>query len=328
MSAEDDTAVPRYADLLCRTDAPTGSSWGVPGPDPERGMAAFADAAQVRAAAACVLEGRTFGLDHLLDAFVPSLSRFRRETGHCLFDPSANQHDDYLEPFYLQSASHVDGLRHRSLDDGRFYGGRRIADLAAEAALGVHVWANTPTAGRGVLIDLEGPRLAAGTSIDHFGGEALPLEEILTALDRQRVVLAEGDIVILHTGWADSFLDQDHAGRAAVIARRRYTGIEQSRAFLAWAWDSRRAMIGSDTFALEVMPPVPDGPFAESAAEDHGMMHQELIAKLGLPVGELWRTGELAAHSRASGRWDCLITVKPLAVRGGVGAPANVVAIR
>lgn len=36
----------------------------------------------------------------------------------------------------------------------------------------------------------------------------------------------------------------------------------------------------------------------------------------------------LARHSRRTGRWDALVTVKPLHLTGGVGSPANATAIR
>ena len=37
---------------------------------------------------------------------------------------------------------------------------------------------------------------------------------------------------------------------------------------------------------------------------------------------------DLARHSRRTGRWDALVTVKPLHLTGGVGSPANATAIR
>jgi hypothetical protein len=109
---------------------------------------------------------------------------------------------------------------------------------------------------------------------------------------------------------------------------RRSTGFRQHRDLLAWLWDNLIALFATDTYAVEVLPPVPDSPFADSAPEDHGMMHQELLAKLGLPMGELWNLGPLTADSRRTGRWEALVTVKPLHLVGGVGSPPNATAIR
>ncbi|MEV5010778.1 hypothetical protein [Streptomyces sp. NPDC055692] len=64
--------------------------------------------------------------------------------------------------------------------------------------------------------------------------------------------------------------------------------------------------MATDTFAVEVLPVLADSDFHHSAPEDQGMMHQEL----------------------SPGRWDSLLTVKPLNLTGGVGSPANATALR
>lgn len=85
--------------------------------------------------------------------------------------------------------------------------------------------------------------------------------------------------------------------------------------------------MAADDFAVECLPPITGTPFLESAPHDKGMMHQELLARLGMPLGELWRLDQLAAHMRGSGHWDALIVVKPLNITGGTGSPANATAI-
>jgi hypothetical protein len=92
--------------------------------------------------------------------------------------------------------------------------------------------------------------------------------------------------------------------------------------------DHQVALFATDTFAVEVLPVVPDSPYLDTAPEDAGMMHQELIAKLGVPLGELWNLTDLVADSRRTGRWDALVVVKPLHLVGGVGSPPNATAIR
>jgi hypothetical protein len=60
----------------------------------------------------------------------------------------------------------------------------------------------------------------------------------------------------------------------------------------------------------------------------NGMSHRPLIALLGMLLGELWRLDELAAECAADGRYDFLLTAKPLDLIGGVGSPANAMAIK
>ena len=115
---------------------------------------------------------------------------------------------------------------------------------------------------------------------------------------------------------------------AQVRDARRATGFRQSRELPQWLWDQQVALFATDTFAVEVLPVVPDSPFLDTAPEDAGMMHQELIAKLGVPLGELWNLTDLVADSRSTGRWDALVVVKPLHLVGGVGSPPNATALR
>jgi hypothetical protein len=58
------------------------------------------------------------------------------------------------------------------------------------------------------------------------------------------------------------------------------------------------------------------------------MMHASMIALLGLVIGEQWQLDQLAEDCARDGIWDCLVTVKPLNLVGGVGSPANALAVK
>ena len=117
----------------------------------------------------------------------------------------------------------------------------------------------------------------------------------------------------------------DPAGRQEVGRSRRCTGLAQSGELPGWFWDHRIALTASDTFALEAMPAPPDPEFG--GASEPGMLHQDLIALLGLPIGEQWKLDGLAAHAAEGGIYEYLLVVKPLNLVGGVGSPSNAVAI-
>ena len=91
--------------------------------------------------------------------------------------------------------------------------------------------------------------------------------------------------------------------------------------------DEQVALLATDTFAVERLPVVDDSPFLVSAPDDKGMMHQEFLAKLGIPLGELWRLGRLASALADLQRSTCFLTVKPLNLVGGTGSPANATAV-
>ncbi|MDA3629633.1 cyclase family protein [Saccharopolyspora sp. WRP15-2] len=319
--------VPAYAQL--RGHTPPGSSWGVFPEDPERGMANFAGARQVLEAAASVERGAVFSLDHALDAFDPPMARARKAPQHELLSSHAEARDDVLREFYLQATSQVDGLRHRRASGHGFYNGVGDDEIRpGTEALGVQRWAEKPIVGRGVLIDVEGLLRAEGHPVDHRTGPALDVDVLDRALRAQGEQVRPGDLVLVHTGWARWFLDAEPDVRAEVRDARRATGFRQSLELPAWLWDHRIALFATDTFAVEVLPVVPDSPYTDSAPEDAGMMHQELIAKLGAPLGELWNLTDLVADSRRTGRWDALVVVKPLHLVGGVGSPPNATALR
>jgi hypothetical protein len=58
------------------------------------------------------------------------------------------------------------------------------------------------------------------------------------------------------------------------------------------------------------------------------MMHPELIAPLGVHLGELWKLDELAEDCARNGVHECMATAKPLHLVGGVGPPPNALALK
>jgi kynurenine formamidase len=132
---------------------------------------------------------------------------------------------------------------------------------------------------------------------------------------------------MLHTGWCEWFLSLDPHEKQRIRESRKASGVAQSQDFVAWAWDNQFALVAADNFAFECLPAVPESPYRISAPNDHGMMHQQLLAKLGLPLGELWNLAPLARHMGTTGNWDAFVTIKPLNITGGTGSPANATAI-
>ena len=59
-----------------------------------------------------------------------------------------------------------------------------------------------------------------------------------------------------------------------------------------------------------------------------GNLHRRLIPGLGLAVGELFDFNALADQCAVENRWSFLFVAVPMNVPGGVGSPANAVAIR
>jgi hypothetical protein len=322
-----DGTYPTFAELLTREGALAGTSWGL-FPDATRGTPSFIESRAVLEAKSCIRTGTAFGLDYPADAFDPGMSLKRGAPRHTIYSSHPAHRDDFLDGYYLQGSSQIDGLRHRRADDVGFYNGTPD-ELVREGTpdLGIQEWADNPIVGRGVLVDLAGYRAGQGAPIDHAAGEPLGLELIQAAADAQSVTLRQGDILMLHTGWCEWFLGLAPGDKQRLRESRRATGVAQSGDFVAWAWDHRLALLAADNFAFECLPALASSPYRDSAPNDHGMLHQQLLAKLGMPLGELWRLGPLARHMRGINQWDAFITIKPLNITGGTGSPANATAL-
>jgi kynurenine formamidase len=283
--------------------------------------------ARVLRALAEVHSGEVINLDHPLDAFDPPLARMRESHRHVIFAPHADSRDDRVDNLYMQSASQLDGLRHRRDEVFGFYNG--VPDEAiveGTPVLGVNRWVEHGIVGRGVLADVAGLRDARSRPLDHRGGEPFGVDAIEAALEAQGSELLDGDILLVRTGFARHYFDQ-----LSDAERRNYglapasAGLIQSHATVGWLWDRRIALLATDNLAVEAVPAVSESPFV--TARDHGLMHQQLLARLGLALGELWALDVLAERCRARGSHAFFVTCKPLHLVGGVGSPANALAV-
>lgn len=318
---------PSYSELADRAGFPAGTSWGL-FDDPGRGTPSLISPELTREAVANVQEGVVFGLDYPVSAFDPGMSVARKAPVHTIYSNHPAHRDDYLDGFFLQGSSQIDALRHRRADDIGFYGGTPDAAIdVGTRELGVQTWAESPIVSRGVLLDVARFREHRGDPVDHASGEALPLSLLTETAEAQGVAPGRGDILMIRTGWCEWFLSLTDDDKRQTHHNKRATGMAQSREFLAWLWDHQITLVAADNFAVECLPPVADSPFLQTAPNDKGMMHQELLAKLGLPLGELWRLDQLAQHMAAHQRWTALVIVKPLNIIGATGSPANATAI-
>jgi len=318
--------LPPYADLKQRTDAPAGSSWGLLG---DLGTIGRIGPEQARRAATLVRTGDVFRLDWPVNAFDPPLSPARQSARHVVYQRNPNHREDYLDGFYLQGTSQLDGLRHQRHPTAGFYNFARDEEVqAGSGPIGIEQWAAHGVAGRGVLIDVDRfLRVNRGSGLDHRGGEPFAATVLDETLAWQGAELEYGDILLIRTGWAEFyFTELTQAERDAMPGHYCSPGLEQSEASLAWLWDSGAGLVAADNVGVEVLPAVPGSPF--TAIDPTGMMHAPMIALLGLALGELWKLDALGTACAADRRYEMLLSCAPLNLPGGVGSPANAIAVR
>jgi kynurenine formamidase len=113
------------------------------------------------------------------------------------------------------------------------------------------------------------------------------------------VEVRPGDMVILHTGFANKILEWDrHPDASRIQAMYPYLDGEDPEV-LEWIAGSQLSALISDNYAVEGWP--------APSPEPHTLIpvHNLCLFKLGIPLGEMWYTQELATWLRANNRSSC-----------------------
>jgi kynurenine formamidase len=313
---------PTFDELPVTPGAPPESSWGVFGDRDELGCLNFLTPQGVVEAASLVKTGKIFRLDAPIGSLQPPLFG-RAATKHSIIPLSPNANDDMLERFNTQEGSQWDGLRHVAHPQhGLFYGGVKLEEVrsGADGRLGIHHWSGR-FAGRGVLIDAFGFRKSRGRAVNPFEVDTYTLSELQEALEAQNTELRPGTILLVRTGWLESYpaLSAEEKAACGAIETLRAIGVEASREMVAWLWNNRVAAIATDSPAVEPFPIN----FGSGEA-----LHYRALPLLGLPLGELFVLAPLAEDCARDGRYEFMLVSVPLHVKGGVASPANAVAIK
>jgi kynurenine formamidase len=330
--AGDGTAqFPTYAELRARPEPLTGTAWGVFGADDELGTLNHLTPERVRAATSSIRRGETFPLNLSLTAFDPPLIAHRGAIEHHVFGLNEFHRDERVDSLFTQASTQIDGLRHFAHPDRGFYNGIDGAEITAETdVLGIQRVAERGIVGRGVLIDVGAYRAAQGRPIDDARSEQIEVTDLDATLAWQGATLEPGDIALIRFGWLERMRSAPRAPGAPLTS----AGLAHSERTAAWLWDKQVAVAAADNVALEAWP-VRDSEIVTRAEAEGtlapsshtGMLHRILIPLLGLTIGELWDLDALAAACHREQRYDVFVVAEPLNLRGGVGSPANAIAI-
>ncbi|HKO07689.1 MAG TPA: cyclase family protein [Alphaproteobacteria bacterium] len=339
---------------------PEGATWGDYGPDDELGRLNLLTPEKVKQGVAEVREGLTFCLSLPLDypggnvlnprrhppVLRPTLRNnrpnfiYRTE----LEDPKLTDviNDDAVI-LHLQYSTQWDSLAHVGAlfdadGDGApepvFYNGYRAGEhiLGPEDArdagavgevparstsvalkLGVENMALKCMQGRAVMIDLRA----------HFGRArtVVGYDELMRVLQADKVAVEPGDMVCLHTGFAQLILEMNKKPDASVLASACAALDGRDKRLLQWITDSGLVSLIADNYAVEAFP-------ARAGQGNCAALplHEHCLFKIGVNLGEIWHLTPLAEWLRARGRHRFLLTAPPLRLPGAVGSPATPVA--
>ncbi|TNE33511.1 MAG: cyclase family protein [Alphaproteobacteria bacterium] len=328
---------------------PEGSNWGDFGEDDQIGRLNLLTPDKIRAAAAEVQTGERFCLSLPLDLpggnalnsrrFPPKLSPTYRpgDKPNINYNLSQDSPDfvdvisDDVVLLHTQYSSQWDSLAHVGQEfdaDGDgvkeivYYNGYRGGEHVkgpddpggiGARALGIENMAAAGVQGRGVMIDLEGEFGRAETIVGY--------DDLMRVMEKDKVVVEEGDMVCLHTGFAQMIVemggnpdkDKLHHSCAALDGR--------DKRLLNWITDTGLSLLIADNYAVEAYPSRPGEGCCAFLP-----IHEHCLFKLGIHLGELWHLTPLNSWLKAHGRSRFLLTAPPIRLPGSVGSPANPVA--
>ena len=181
-------------------------------------------------------------------------------------------------------------------------------------ALGIERMAERGVQGRGGMIDLQAHCGSGRTVIGH--------ERLMAILAADGVTVESGDMVCLHTGFAQALIDMQGEPDAQRLASTGAVLDGRDAKLLQWITDSGLSVLIADNYAVESHPATgePEGCCATLP------LHEHCLFKQGIHLGELWHLTPLAEWLRAHGRRRFLLTAPPLRLPGAVGSPVTPVA--
>lgn len=304
---------PSYRSLPTVGDSDYRHAWNEFGRHDRLGSLNRLDAKEVVNAASLVLTGETFPLDLAVGEISPPLFG-RRKTRHTIEQTARNFFEDKLDDFYLQASSQWDGFGHIRFKEHGFWQGR-LDEPTAGGELGIDAWGERGIVGRGVLLDVAAYRHHIDRSIVHGSNETIAPEDLKLTAEHFGVTVEPGDILCVRTGWMTWYRGLSDSGKASLAEGVVSPGLAGTEAMAELLWDWQVAAIAADNPAVEPAP---------GTAE----LHRRLIPLLGFAVGELFDLDGLAASAHSDGRYEFLFTSAPLRIPGGLGSPANALALR
>jgi hypothetical protein len=190
----------------------------------------------------------------------------------------------------------------------------QMGSTSSARALGIENMAAHGVQGRAVMVDLR----------KHFGDQRTEVgyDLLMRVFEADGLEIEAGDMVCLHTGFADLLLGMGRQPDAKRLKALCAALDGRDEKLLKWISDSGLAALIADNYAVEVHPAA--GPLPSCCAVLP--LHEHCLFKLGIPLGELWQLTPLAEWLRAHGRSRFLLTAPPLRLPGAVGSPATPIA--
>lgn len=285
------------------------SNWGRWGADDNRGTVNLITDEKRRQAAGLVRSGRAVSL------------AFQWNTKPGPANPNPVQHfmrivegacSDYLGISYHGfSTTHLDALCH-IFWEGKMYGGRpkELVTTSGARAGSVDAFSGGIVT-RGVLIDITKFRGVPYVTIDN------PVRgwELEAAAEQQGVEVQPGDAVVVRSGRVAYFAD--HPDR--VPGHPPLPGLQVDVCPVLHKWDA-------GILVWDMSDQRPSGyPMFDRIG--YSPVHVGTLVFMGMPLLDGASLEALATACQEEGRWEFMLNIAPMNVRGATGSPVNPIAI-
>ena len=210
--------------------------------------------------------------------------------------------------FHGYATPHIDALCHVYWE-GQMYNGKPSSDVTSVGARSgaVDAWKNGITT-RGVLVDIPRFRGEPYVTIER------PVRgwEIEDAANAQGTPIRAGDAVLVYSGRPAFFTANANAVPGVAPSAGLHVDCapylkQKDAAILGWD------MMDATPSGYQVFPGL--------------SVHVLTIVMMGMPLLDNAFLEPLAEACKEEGRWEFLLTINPLNVRGGTGSPVNPIAI-
>ena len=282
------------------------SKWG---PGDQRGSGNHMKPAAVLKAARLIQTGEVFELGRVLSPSMPlpagrQFDLFTKRTRNDAGINRRGSNEELIVAEIGQVGTQFDTFSHQMIGSS-MYNCITLDEAATRTGfskLGVEQVGALMT--RGVLVDVAALK---GVPVLAENYEITPAD-LQAALARQKLTLAPGDAILIHTGWGTLW------GKDNARYQRSSPGIGTAAA--EWLARQDPMLVGADNTAVEISPN-PDKQLA-------GPGHQILLVVNGIHLLENLRLDELAGR-RA---YEFALIVQPLKIQGGTGSTVAPIAVR
>jgi hypothetical protein len=148
----------------------------------------------------------------------------------------------------------------------------------------------------------------AGKSYDPNTTHRIALSDIHAIAKKQGVEFQYGDILMIRSGFVDTYNRLDEKQRAHLgtlkIPEHTFVGVEQTEDMLDFLHDNYFSAVVGDAPAFEAWP------------RQSINLHQYLVPRWGVPIGEMWDLERLAETCKRKKQYTFFIASAPANVPG------------